>query len=298
MYALLALLAALSAWALLAWLSGARPSLAWMAAYTLLLAAGLYTHYFFPAVIVAQGAVVLLATIGKRKTRNTKYEIRQGSDNSYLVSRISYLEWLRPLAVWVGMAAVATLLYAPWIPVFLRQIGGRGEAAGLAEFAAESARWLALGSTVAPDEALWAVVAFVALATLGAVAGGRRSATPLALADTEFATDVEAHLGHPPVEPRTRAQRDHPHAGTFVGHAQRKVCPARHIHDRPPRMRSRAAGQASDRLAIFTWTLCRKPSSLTARSLKRPGKSLPAWAMFRLIRGISRLCPDSIDSLD
>ena len=182
MYALLALLAALSAWALLAWLGGARPPFVWMAAYTLLLAAGLYTHYFFPAVIVAQGAVVLLATIGKRKTRNTKYEIRQGSDNSYLVSRISYLEWLRPLAVWVGMAAVATLLYAPWIPVFLRQIGGRGEAAGLAEFAAESARWLALGSTVAPDEALWAVVAFVALATLGAVAGGRRSAAPLALA--------------------------------------------------------------------------------------------------------------------
>ena len=59
MYALLALLAALSAWVLLVWLGGVRRPLLWMIAYTLLLAAGLYTHYFFPAVVVAQGAVVV-----------------------------------------------------------------------------------------------------------------------------------------------------------------------------------------------------------------------------------------------
>ena len=60
MYALLALLAALSTWALLVWLGGAGRR--WAVAYVLLAAAGLYTHYFFPAVMAAQGVVCLLYT--------------------------------------------------------------------------------------------------------------------------------------------------------------------------------------------------------------------------------------------
>lgn len=178
MYALLALLAALSAWVLLAWLSGARRPLLWMAAYTLLLAAGLYTHYFFPAVMAAQGAVVGLWWAQREREKGKKGEGQNGREplNSYLISRISY-----PLS-WLGMAAVAALLYAPWVPVFLRQIGGRGAPAGLAEFAAESARWLALGGTVRPGEWTWAVVAYVALIILGVASGRRRSAAPLLLA--------------------------------------------------------------------------------------------------------------------
>ena len=175
MYALLALLAALSAWVLLVWLGGVRRPLLWMIAYTLLLAAGLYTHYFFPAVVVAQGAVVVWREWGKGRGG----ERERGSGgvllNSYLVSRVSYL------GLWVGMAAVAALLYLSWVPVFLRQIGGRGEAAGLVEFARESARWLALGNTVGPNEATWAVVAYVALVVLGVAVGGRRSAVGLLL---------------------------------------------------------------------------------------------------------------------
>ncbi|HRO89269.1 MAG TPA: hypothetical protein PLC06_02115, partial [Promineifilum sp.] len=184
MYALLALLAALSAWVLLAWLGGVRRPLPWMAAYTLLLVAGLYTHYFFPAVVVAQGAVVVWREWGKgrrgEREKGGRGERERGSGgallNSYFVSRISYL------GQWVGMAAVAALLYLPWVPVFLRQIGGRGEAAGLGEFAMESARWLALGTTVAPDEATWAVVAYVALVALGVAAGRRRAVVALLLA--------------------------------------------------------------------------------------------------------------------
>lgn len=94
------------------------------------------------------------------------------------------------------MAAVAGLLYAPWVPIFLRQIGGRGEPAGPAEFAAESARWLAVGTTAPPGELAWAVVAFVVMVALGAVAGWRRSAVfllpalvPLALMFLVGATD-------------------------------------------------------------------------------------------------------------
>lgn len=178
MYALLALLAALSAWVLLVWLSGARRPLLWMAAYTLLLAAGLYTHYFFPAVVAAQGAVVGLWWMQREREKGSRGERGKGREplNSYLVFRSSYL------LSWLGMAAVAALLYAPWAPVFLRQIGGRGDPAGPAEFAAESARWLALGTTVRTGELAWAVVAFIALVLLGAVVGWRRSAAPLLLA--------------------------------------------------------------------------------------------------------------------
>ena len=195
MYALLALLAALSAWVLLVWLGGARRPLLWMAAYTLLLAAGLYTHYFFPAVIVAQGAVVVATgwwqgAGGRRaggKGRKGEGEKDSGSFTSKLVTRHSPLvtppvSRISYLVSWVGMAAVAGLLYLPWVPIFLRQIGGRGEPAGLAEFAAESARWLAVGTTVPPGELAWAVAAFVALVALGVVAGWRRSAVFLLLA--------------------------------------------------------------------------------------------------------------------
>jgi mannosyltransferase len=178
MYALLALLAALSAWVLLVWLGGARRPWFWMAAYTLLLAAGLYTHYFFPAVVAAQGVVVGLWWLVGEREKGSRGEGGMGRNTlfSIPVSRFS------SLVSWVGMAAVAALFYAPWIPIFLRQIGGRGAPAGPAAFAAESARWLALGGTVAPGEAAGAVVAFIALVILGAVAGARRSAVALVLA--------------------------------------------------------------------------------------------------------------------
>ncbi|HUM68605.1 MAG TPA: glycosyltransferase family 39 protein, partial [Chloroflexota bacterium] len=61
MYALLGLLAVLSAWALWQWWAAlGQVRWAWGAAYVLLAAAGLYTHYFFPAVLVAQNLVVLV----------------------------------------------------------------------------------------------------------------------------------------------------------------------------------------------------------------------------------------------
>ncbi|MBP6015487.1 MAG: hypothetical protein KA586_02120 [Candidatus Promineofilum sp.] len=169
MYALLALLAALSAWALLNWLGGTRRRLGWAAAYIVMLAAGLYTHYFFPAVIAAQGAVMALWWV------RPAWVIDQ-----VLADQRAHG---RRLLAWAGTAAIAAMIYAPWVPVFVRQIGGRGGApAGLAAFASAGARWLALGSTVGPHEATWAIVAFVALVTLGVAAGGRRSAVPLLLA--------------------------------------------------------------------------------------------------------------------
>lgn len=158
MYALLALVAALSGWVLLVWLDGTRRPFLWMAAYTLLLAIGLYTHYFFPAVVVAQGVVVVMGRKGEREKGRRE-------------------DWVRLLLVWVGMAATAGLLYLPWVPVFLRQIGGRGAAAEPAAFVAESARWLTLGSTVRPEDWTWAVIAYALLVLMGLATGGRRAVT-------------------------------------------------------------------------------------------------------------------------
>ena len=169
MYALLALLAALSAWVLLVWLGGARRPWFWMAAYTLLLAAGLYTHYFFPAVIAAQGAVVVLWW--RRPEWVTGRAVGEGRSRH------------RRLLGWLGLAAASVALYLPWLPIFIRQIGGRsGAPVALADFAAQSARWLVLGSTVFPSEATWAVLAAAALLLLGAAVGGRPSAVFISIA--------------------------------------------------------------------------------------------------------------------
>lgn len=167
MYALLALLAGLSAWVLLGWLGGARPGRRWAAAYVLLLGAGLYTHYFFPAVIAAQGAVVALWWLRPE----------------WVAGRAVADGRARRLLVWLGLVAAAVAFYLPWAPIFIRQIGGReGAPVALTDFAAQSARWLVLGSTVTAAEASWAVMAAAGLLLLGLVVGWRRSAVFLLLA--------------------------------------------------------------------------------------------------------------------
>lgn len=168
MYSLLALLAVGSTWALLNWLGAAR-SWGWAAAYTALLAAGLYTHYFFPAVVAGQGLVVVLWWLERRdEGEGMKAEGRGGA-------------WRR-VVIWAGMAAVAVAIYGPWLPVLARQIGGRaGAGESAADFLAAAGRWLALGGTMPEGEAAWAVAALAALAVIGLVAGWRRSLVPLVM---------------------------------------------------------------------------------------------------------------------
>jgi hypothetical protein len=158
MYALLALLALLSAWVLGLWLR--TPQWRYGVAYVLLLAAGLYTHYFFPAIIAGQGLVVLLWAAGRVVERP-----------------------MRRVAVWAGMVLVAAALYLPWLPVFLRQIGGRaGDRAAPLEFLGEVGRWLALGPTTSPETARWFGLAAAGLVALGVLAARRRAIAPLVLA--------------------------------------------------------------------------------------------------------------------
>jgi len=188
MYALLALLAAAGTWALLLWLGGAGRR--WAVAYVLLTAAGLYTHYFFPAVMVAQGLLVV-GRVGNPPL---------GRSRGRLPTRPTIL----PLARWLLMAATAVALYLPWLTIFLRQVGGRGgERAPLASFLAESWRWLVLGSTVGRGEAVWALVAAAVLAVLGLLVALRQSTRhPSASSDADSA---RAAFAPAPLLPRSPA---------------------------------------------------------------------------------------------
>lgn len=156
MYALLGLLAVLATAVLWRWLQAPAIRSRLSVTLVLLVAAGLYTHYFFPAVLVVHGLLVGVVWWQRRR--------------------------LMLLWQWAGLMAIAFVLYLPWLPVFIRQAGGRpGVRQPLPDFLAEAGRWLFFGRTL-PDVALWlwAVVGVGLL--LGLVRGRRRGAWVVGLA--------------------------------------------------------------------------------------------------------------------
>jgi mannosyltransferase len=120
MYALLALLGALTIWATVEWmlpgneeweqdpkgfgkpLGSAKRSrrLTWALLYVLSAAAGLYTQYAFPVVLAAANLAVLTAIWQSRRQRAVA----------------------RRLAEWLAMQAIPLALYLPWLPVAWRQL--------------------------------------------------------------------------------------------------------------------------------------------------------------------------------
>ncbi len=175
MYAMLALLAVASTWAWFNWLRAAtggegrsaQGRWGWLVAYALLIVAGLYTHYFFPSVLLAQSVLMGLVMIWPSL-------LRPGLGRS---------GWIRTVAQWGGAVLAALLLYAPWLPIFFRQIGGRdGARAELLGYLNESGRWLALGQTARPEQALLPLAAGVMLVVLGMFVGRRRALVPALMA--------------------------------------------------------------------------------------------------------------------
>lgn len=148
MYALLAFLAALSTLLFIRWQNASRAN--WPAvAYILCATAGLYTHYFFPAVLLAHGFLFFISRFPR------------------FPSRVSLRQWL---AVMVAIF----LLYLPWLPIFIRQAGGRPTVrAPFLQFIVDSGHWLAFGATVEPQTVTWSLAAALLLLILGM--GGRRA---------------------------------------------------------------------------------------------------------------------------
>jgi mannosyltransferase len=142
MYELMALLATLSTLLLLALLPLLRRNTMSAPAvlYVLAVAAGLYTHYFFPVVLALHGLIILAKLWSSR--------------------------W-QPLLRWGGLVSLSLLLYAPWVRIFLRQTGGRPRNdTGFVTFLGDAAQWLAFG----PTAGAWAWWPLLALAIVVAVA--------------------------------------------------------------------------------------------------------------------------------
>jgi len=137
MYALLALFATLTSALLLRLLNPSTQNKKTMLALALGTAAGLYTHYAYPFVMLAQGLVVLMALAARRD---------RALFRAYVIAN-----------------AIALLAFAPWLPVAVSQITGWGVAAqeyALGPAMLDAARWVVVGRTATLDQAAPALVLF------------------------------------------------------------------------------------------------------------------------------------------
>ena len=168
MYSLLALWTVLATWLLLRLETGRLETRDWSLKigrwqltidnwpltllYVLTLTAGLYTHYFFPAILLVHGLI-------------------------RLTSAPPLLRSLAPLLKWLGMVGTAVLLYIPWLPIFLRQTGDQPETdITFIQFLRNAGNWLAFGQTLPVGWGLWLVAG---LLVLGVLHGRSRRRIPL-----------------------------------------------------------------------------------------------------------------------
>ncbi|MBI1258436.1 MAG: hypothetical protein GC204_13275 [Chloroflexi bacterium] len=136
MYALLALWSAASFWALAGFLR--RPSWRWALTLALFNAAGLWTQYAFPFIMIAQGitTVVWLMT---------------GSRRGDLTGR----PYLRNLLIYMLANLLTILLYLPWIPTAVHQLTSwpnTGDGTPIPQAFTTVMNWLTFGSTTPAAE--------------------------------------------------------------------------------------------------------------------------------------------------
>lgn len=163
MYALLALEATLSTMFLLWWWGEIRQKaesrnqkkvVLLAVGYVIFATAGLYTQYVFPAVIAAQNVMLLILMIKELRAKN-------GAQSSIANLKSSIFFWL-------AMMLAVFLLYLPWLPIFLGNIGG-GSAARpfLPDYLLNVFRWLAFGATVEAETVQGPLTAVFILMGLG-----------------------------------------------------------------------------------------------------------------------------------
>ena len=175
MYALLGLWAVLSTALLLRWLAVVGELLAvkgdrlsvngnrkwlWGGAYVLCAVAGLYTHYFFPAVLLVHNLFVL-------------FKIIQLLPKPLTINNL-------PLTIkqWPLLMLATLLLYTPWLPTFLVQFGSDPiSRPGMGEFVTAVSHFLTFGQTVELEASLLWLVA--GLLGLGLVYGRSKLILPI-----------------------------------------------------------------------------------------------------------------------
>ena len=154
MYALLAVWAAVSTWALMRLGIGGW-GLGVGACYVLATTAGLYTQYAYPFVMLAQGVCVLLWLANVRRK-------------------------LQHLVLYGLLNIIPILLYAPWLPIALRQIRGwvvAPQEYQLGPAVLDALRWLTVGRMLPLSDATLPMLAFVVCAMLGLLLTRRNEET-------------------------------------------------------------------------------------------------------------------------
>jgi len=154
MYGLLGLLAVASTDLLWSLLHRPRPAMALL--YALVAAAGLYTHYSFPFVLVAHNLLVFgwwITTVGAGLAPAPHAPAPSGQPQGGQPQG-GQPQGL-PLRWWIALQALVVLLYLPWLPTALRATGwpsaGRGYA--LEEALLDIFRALTVGITLEAAQA-------------------------------------------------------------------------------------------------------------------------------------------------
>lgn len=171
MYEMLAFLALVSTLLLIRILQHPQWRTSWLIAYVLTAAAGLYTHYFFPAVLLGQNLIFLIWLIWWRPITQ---EDPVDAAVIAIVHQGSLKNKGRVLAAWAGVMLLILLVYVPWLPVFIRQAAGKASTRlALPNFLLESGKWMAFGPTIELEEIYLPLLAY-GLAVVLALYLGRK----------------------------------------------------------------------------------------------------------------------------
>lgn len=191
MYELLAFLALLSTYLLVRLLGKPGWSLGLILAYILTAVAGLYTHYFFPAVLLAQNLIFLSWLLRRYRPASLKPaegQVSLGIIESQDRGQISNLTGDQPgnentsspkslgrdFGTWIAIMLAVLVLYLPWIQIFVRQVAGRpASRPSPLTFLLESGKWMAFGPTIELDEVVISLMAYTLLFLLGLFFGRR-----------------------------------------------------------------------------------------------------------------------------
>jgi uncharacterized membrane protein len=173
MYALLALCAAASTFSILDFRlpiggqSKIQNPKSKILLYVLATAAGLWTQYAYPFVMIAQGVCVVLFTI---------YDLRLTIDSN----RQSSIVNRKFLLAYTVASLIAVALFLPWLPIAVRQISGWGverQAVALGEGLLDAYRTLIAGRTLPSAESALPLLAFSAFMLIGLLARDTRRDT-------------------------------------------------------------------------------------------------------------------------
>jgi mannosyltransferase len=163
MYALLALWGAAGMWALVGLIQrqkewGVRathesslqhPTLRWALALALINAAGLWTQYAYPFVMLAQG-VVFVVWFVERWANRTRMGVNRAP--------------LQRLGIYIAANLLTIGLYLPWLPNALTSLTtwpSTGQPVPLREAVSVILGWLTLGMTVSVTDSSWVAVALL-----------------------------------------------------------------------------------------------------------------------------------------